>query len=353
MFDSPIFSLSMCSLENFHTCFLEWLGKNYPNEAIKVFTEDIPQSTPEFEKQVYLGKNCDSKKMIADLVIKYNYNGKIKSIIVENKLKSFPTEKQLDDYCTANISDEILYILLSLAPDKDIKLKKWKYMSYKALSNKLKLVVQNISNSYHKCLIEDYINVINDLSEKFPKDICHNMGFYNKNLGDLKDIYIKFKTYELMNYIENYVNEDDFWFDSSFNNKKGTINIGIDIDNPKCCFIIQVEGTEYRYAMCALYKNDTQEANNIREKIAHELCDKKLWFHKGAEPISPRIYKTHKFRGYNPDFIYRCKTLEEIFAKSNKSDITYEMLSAQIKIDIEELKNNKQAIVDIVSKYLN
>lgn len=29
---SPIYNLSMCSLENFHTCFLKWFGQNYPQE---------------------------------------------------------------------------------------------------------------------------------------------------------------------------------------------------------------------------------------------------------------------------------------------------------------------------------
>lgn len=28
--NSPIYNISMCSLENFHTCFLKWLGQNYP-----------------------------------------------------------------------------------------------------------------------------------------------------------------------------------------------------------------------------------------------------------------------------------------------------------------------------------
>lgn len=29
LLNSPIYNMSMCSLENFHTCFLSWLGKNY------------------------------------------------------------------------------------------------------------------------------------------------------------------------------------------------------------------------------------------------------------------------------------------------------------------------------------
>ena len=34
---SPLYNLSLSSLENFHTAFLVWLGKNYKKEFLSVF----------------------------------------------------------------------------------------------------------------------------------------------------------------------------------------------------------------------------------------------------------------------------------------------------------------------------
>ncbi len=36
--NSPIYNMSMCSLENFHTCFLSWLGNNYKHEFLEILT---------------------------------------------------------------------------------------------------------------------------------------------------------------------------------------------------------------------------------------------------------------------------------------------------------------------------
>ena len=37
--NSPIYNMSMCSLENFHTCFLSWLGNNYKHEFLEILPE--------------------------------------------------------------------------------------------------------------------------------------------------------------------------------------------------------------------------------------------------------------------------------------------------------------------------
>lgn len=93
---SIIQNLSMCSLENFHTCFLTWLGQNYPNEFLKVLIgESYSNAEIKYQKQINYGKNN-----ILDLQIEIIDGNKTKYIIVENKLKSFPTNEQLIRYQT-------------------------------------------------------------------------------------------------------------------------------------------------------------------------------------------------------------------------------------------------------------
>ena len=43
---SPIYNLSMCSLENFHTCFLNWLGNKYPQKTLKLFSFHLTGTVP-------------------------------------------------------------------------------------------------------------------------------------------------------------------------------------------------------------------------------------------------------------------------------------------------------------------
>ena len=64
---SPIYNLSMCSLENFHTCFLKWLGNEYPEKTFKLLTGKGEQNIKFFTQE-----NCGKYRF--DLVAKDKYN---------------------------------------------------------------------------------------------------------------------------------------------------------------------------------------------------------------------------------------------------------------------------------------
>ena len=57
--NSPIYNISMCSLENFHTCFLKWLGENYSRQFLNVLLNiNIPKDVNvKFETQVRYSKD--------------------------------------------------------------------------------------------------------------------------------------------------------------------------------------------------------------------------------------------------------------------------------------------------------
>ena len=95
LLNSPIYNLSMCSLENFHTCFLSWLGNNYKHEFLEILTgvHYIDKVEIKVETQVNYGKNN-----ILDMLITVKNGDNTEYIVIENKLKSFPTEEQLSRY---------------------------------------------------------------------------------------------------------------------------------------------------------------------------------------------------------------------------------------------------------------
>ena len=354
LINSPIYNMSMCSLENFHTCFWKWIGNTYKNDFLKVFIDkdNLNEDNIEYNDQVSLSG------FKLDLEIKYKENNREKRIIIENKIKSFPTNEQLEKYSKEALVEDNIFILTSLAPKFDIP-KPWIYLSYSKIADNMAKIFNDsfkYKDIYHKGLIKDYINVIRQLSLNFPCCNSEKYDFYIENEAwkiGLRDIYVKYKTSQLQNYIKNKVKFDDICISTDFRNKQGIINIFREFDdyNIPLTLLIQIQYDEYRY--CLIY--DTDE-NNKREKLAQELNDKGLWFNKSKTiDLYPkaRIYKSKKFCGYAPSFIYKYQTLEKLFNKKTLSDVSYEEIAQQIKQDIENLKDNETRIVKIfVSDYL-
>ena len=93
--NSPIYNLSISSLENFYTSFLNWMGQEYPRELLKILTgkEFSKEAKIAFETQVQYGKNIK-----LDLQIKIKDGDNIEYVVVENKLKSYLDDTQLIEY---------------------------------------------------------------------------------------------------------------------------------------------------------------------------------------------------------------------------------------------------------------
>lgn len=341
---SIIQNLSMCSLENFHTCFLTWLGQNYPNEFLKVLIgESYSNAEIKYQKQINYGKNN-----ILDLQIEIIEGNKTKYVVVENKLKSFPTNEQLVRYQTCFQNQEAEFILLSLAPMLKLP-NNWKYMSYSELANKM-LRAFVYKNDYDKFIIEDYINVIKTISNAFPKENTDKYDLYNTNPLDdygLKDIYIKYRASQLTDFIKEKINKDDWQFECSFHNKKGTIDISKEFNNPSFKIGIQIEGNQYRYYFITLKGNSSKEARKTREQIAQKLYANGFWFKNTKTPSMGRLY--NNFCGYNPDFIYRYFILNKYFGKENLFDVSYTEITEQIQNDINNLEKNMNDIYKVLT----
>ena len=336
--DSPIYNMSMCSLENFHTCFLKWLGKIYPNETLKIFIPEETTNNINFENQERFGN-----KYIFDLYVTMG-NNKDKILVIENKLKAFPTEEQLTNYQKSLANRQAKFILLSLAPK--VKLPKgWNYLSYSELAKNMHFVFDNANfkEEYHKSLVKDYISVIENLSDNFPKNSSLKYDIYDEKIcNDLRDLYIKYRISELSNYINE---KTKLTSDTDFRNKYGIINIWQSFEGFDITFLIQIQHNQYRY--CMIYGNDKDE--KLRESIATSIAEQKIWFNNCIENYpKARNYKSGKFCGYGTRFIYRYQTLEKLFNKNNLSNITYKEILDKVNNDISELKNNKHKIIRIV-----
>ena len=340
---SPIYNLSMCSLENFHTCFLNWLGNKYPQKTLNLFsdTQVTALDKVEFKTQVSYGKDVK-----LDLLITINNGKEIQYIVIENKLKSYPTIEQLEKYEKVFEGKKATFILLSLAPITK-RPDTWQYFSYHKLEENLKLQFNELKD-YDKYLVDDYTNVLSHLTSAFPTSSSQMFDFYDcTNLDSLglKDIYIKFKTSELANCIQKSIKSKDINIGHSFHNKKGTIDIVKSILNDEFRIGIQIEKDQYRYFI----RFGNNEDCSIREKIAEELYSQNCWFFNTDISTRGHIYKI--FLGYNPDFIYRYITLSDLFGKSLEN-ISFSEIAQKVAQDICRLEENESKIIRIIAKCL-
>lgn len=327
----------MCSLENFHTCFLSWLGQNYPKDLVKVLTdkEVFDDVTIEIENAVYCGKDIR-----LDLQIKLTNDNDEEYVVVENKLKSFPTKEQLSKYGEYFKDKKVTFILLSLAPKFDAP-PEWKYLSYSDLKMRMKNAFE-YKNTYDKYLIEDYIDVIGVLADKFPADNTQQYDFYNKNELDdigLKDIYIKYKTSELESFIKKRFSKDNKVYTySGFYNKKGII--GIDYKLDEFTFGIQIEGVQYRYFAFAEFNKVSLDTV---KQVAEILFVDNLWFNNTLPPrgkAKGNVFCRYKTDAYS--MFYRYKEL-------NKT-LTYQEIAQKVENDMEILYKNEAKIREILKE---
>ena len=235
-------------------------------------------------------------------------------------------------------------ILLSLAPADNIKLPKECKLTYGELAKRMHKKFDNKNFSaeekYNKYLIQDYIKVIEYLAKSFPKNTSMKYDFYDEKISDeLKDIYIKYRTSELSNYINENTNlsaTDDF------RDKQGIVNVWCDFAEYNISFLIQIQGNEYRY--CMIYGSESE--NELRESFADKLVKNNMWFYNCIDNYpKARNYQSKKFCGYKPNFIYRYQNIEKLFNKDKLSNITYQEIAEKISKDISELLEHKHEII--------
>jgi len=239
---SPLFNLSLSSKELFHSNFIAWLIEIYPEEIWKIFSKYITDINPSQFK--IKEKSVEREKNHIDImfdVINIENKKEIK-VIIENKVKSLPYRKQLEEYTALYPNAYCILLSLStpkhlLESDKIVKVKvkdfekDWHLLTYEQLiqditsidfkNNEDGLVINN-NLIYHKQIIVDYVTFVNRLVEIDKLTAIHeneNIDWYNneifKALNEIRlgDFYIKKKCENLICLIEENIK----------NNKEGKI----------------------------------------------------------------------------------------------------------------------------------
>ena len=169
---SPMFQLSLGSKELFHTNFLYWLWKAEPIAFWIIMskfgfkTDDkgslaVKREWEHFDLSIV--HETVKKKRGKDVKIVDNIVA-----VIENKVKSIPRIKQLDNYNKeiekVNKDNECKKILLALIdPGFDHNKEGWSCVTYEEYRGSIKECLKIIENDYDRCIIEDYNNMIDTL----------------------------------------------------------------------------------------------------------------------------------------------------------------------------------------------
>ena len=255
---SPLFNFSMSNKEFFHSNVLAWLGNNFKDEFRNLINDLLgPGSWPNDLKDFTVEREYNH----FDICIKGSLGPRI---IIENKVKSIPTKRQLDGYKNKIKKGDCLFILLTMTSNlHNMTIAEgWKVVTYKNISDKLSKVT--LSNPYYNQLLKDYceyIKNLQDIIEKLDKEESYfskkEIVKYNLGIHDLcgkrkvQMIYHKLlegcehKKWVIISDI-NSLTENNIFINWGYTNKP-LIEIKMKSNNDN--IVIQIEGNQYRHAV--------------------------------------------------------------------------------------------------------
>lgn len=273
---SPLFNLSLVNKELFHSNFLAWIGREYNSLFKDLISYILDNEYQEWSKDLGEFSICREYKHFDLCVIDKNNNLRL---IIENKIKSVPTKKQLREYEEVikkkykNLYS-VAFILLTMSKelqdedDSNIQLEfNWKRVTYTELSNKLRNLAEKIDDDYHKRLVDDYCNYVSNLQEIIDDTANDNNFFYDSpkttlmhELG-IHDICGKRKIQSVYNKLVDKIQKSQFEIVAKEELESGANKVRIlwgYTDQPIIevrfkvnddYLIIQIQGSQYRHAI--------------------------------------------------------------------------------------------------------
>ena len=171
--ESPLYNLSMANKELFHSNFIAWFGKMYPTHFINLINKLLPEKENNWFDGNPNELRIEREYKHFDISV---FKDKELKLVIENKVKSIPTKKQLDNYEKVVNNQKVAFILLTmnvqlyeLAGNLENKELNWNIVNYTDLSKCLSEVVNEVVNEediavdYHKELLKDYCTYISNL----------------------------------------------------------------------------------------------------------------------------------------------------------------------------------------------
>jgi hypothetical protein len=299
---SPLFYLFLSSRELFHTNFWYWLSTINKTETIKLFSVDKYNGTIDFKREHI--QNSYNEKAVIDLLIS---NDCKPAIVIENKVKDFPTKDQLYRIRSSFKEQYIKYVLVTLFETTDILFDGWTILTYKELSQRIDSEIFS-NNDYYSSLIADYKEFtwnLACLSDMLGVRCCYdfaisfNLELFNK-LNEIKlwEGYQKLRASHLLNCFEEY-NIHQLKTAYRVNNQKATIDFFI-VVREEYRIGIQIEDNQLRRFL------DGANA----DCIAHKLMSDEIFFTKTFLSRSKK-----QFLKYGDKFRYQ-------FEKTGRLDYT-------------------------------
>lgn len=262
--ESPVYAMSLGSKELFHSNFWAWLIESDYVFAT-VFFPNIDTSSI-----IAVGREDKNK----DITIYMKNNS---CYVIENKIKSIPTNNQLNNY-RENTTNFEKGVLTGIKETLNIDDKNyWSFLSYKDISNRIRKIQSSSSNVIiikNSKLIVEYCDILDFLTdvvierlEQTSNLLDFNSGYLNKIRFD--DVYKKFKADD---YIKKYLRNSQELLDivpngfelktePYFSDKNAIIDIRFVIKD-KMVIGVQIQGNQFRLVAERSIPNKCKEVFN-------------------------------------------------------------------------------------------
>ena len=363
---SPIYAMSLCSKELFHSNFWAWLMEQ--DEAfIEIFF------TNEGNKELSGIGREDGNRDITIYRKNGNHEGKTSYdvYVIENKLKSIPTVEQLITYKT-KIDDKKWDVwkggVLTGIKKPSFELPVgWSFLSHKEIANKIMVTAQNSSADTIKNSIEiimQYCEVLSNICDilEYTVDMTDNIFEYDVdelNKIRISDIAKKMKAENFLVHLRKFLKEreselptvyNEFTLKTgvSFNNGKATIDARYSSwyhDDQKEWFCIGVQIEEYQYRRLVEQDKTNSTLENLYDK--YKIADI-AWFDdeynkktqrkifNNPTTMKPRGNKKYnKYEGsYN--FVYQYYDLFKSVSEDEKEYYNYDEVCQLIDEDLKK-----------------
>jgi len=351
-----LFQASLGSKELFHSNLIAWIleqeNEKGEYEALKIFLKTINAKVPFNalikENEVKISREENN----IDLIIKWKENEEWNFVFIENKMKSIPTSKQLEDYNEkikkyVNLelvtNNKFLLTPLSSLLEINNHTEKWKNITYKEQIIKFLNKVKNLNfkNPDIKLIVEKYLDFVNKIILLFEiyigideNDFLRKKyNYYSSELDDIRrlrmhDMILKMMHERLGNLIKKRVKDIDLIILTNFTRSTGITDMFYKLPETDFTIGLQIQGDTLKHCiMC----NPNKGLNTKNILFSKKLVEKKLWFYdfsknppilldgKGRDKFKNglQINETTTFCEYeNGQFLYLAKSLKEFQTKS-------------------------------------
>lgn len=358
---SLLYQMSLGARELYHSNIWAWLIHKDP-EFVKVFF-------PEFDDNLYVVKDVSREFHNRDLIIwlqlrkgeeKYFY-------VIENKLKSLPSEQQLKDY-TEDVGngDKLLAAVYTgiVSPlegqqrygvkntEREIE---WRFVPYSDISQEIRNIIGKSKKieDETKVQILEYCKTIESMQSLLDTTLANNPQKWKLDVGKLADswirlddVYRKLKGADLISYFQSNIPKERFekdiapwklYFGQSYHNKKPTLDIRFTNwkENCESAFDIgiQIEGMQYRRMAFQFQKSklNHEDGKILFEQLKDEWFDSNFTHSSKALFDRPTAMRDSycKYKGNDWVFVYQYFDIRD-----DNND--YEWLSKRVYSDLEE-----------------